>query len=375
MSGNGPVARDMVAQAGSLRTLITVGDRRVANIAAARADAVDAAPAGSIDRALREDLVPGSAVEEVLKRAHGSSVLSKRKQVETGGHNASGALDGTLRADANDENEKSVQDRLWVRQCKQRTQTLALPEPTLSWNADLNVKPHELSGVKKLFEVLLQIEVSHGRIPRKDVVPGPMYRAPPRRWLDIASAAVDSYRTFVSSQDYTGQFGSRGDVRIPVGASPSDSPSLSVAEGSSREDVLADPDAFACETLGGEQDDELRISFILQEAQAWKPVRCSYNSDLSMRMLSLKSEVSEGRFSQKRSQILRDGMCVEVHRYRRSRDKPLARKALAETQHIYERRVRDLLSEAFDLADMPNDELARQLASSISSKLVLDPVL
>ena len=81
MSGNGPVARDLVAQAGSLRTLITVGDRRVADMAAARADAVDAAPEGSVSRALREDLAPGSAVGEV-EGAQGSGSTLKRKREE-----------------------------------------------------------------------------------------------------------------------------------------------------------------------------------------------------------------------------------------------------------------------------------------------------
>jgi len=66
MSGDGPVARNLFAQAGSLRTLVAVGDRRVADMAAARADAVDAAPAGSLDRALREDLAPGSSSDTRL---------------------------------------------------------------------------------------------------------------------------------------------------------------------------------------------------------------------------------------------------------------------------------------------------------------------
>jgi len=80
MSGDGPVARDLVAQAGSLRTLVMAGDRRVADMATARADAVDAAPAGSIGRALREDLVPGSAAEAVESKQESHSILKRKRE-------------------------------------------------------------------------------------------------------------------------------------------------------------------------------------------------------------------------------------------------------------------------------------------------------
>lgn len=59
MAGDGPKARELVAQSGALRTLVGLGDRRVADMAAARADAIDAAPSGSLARALREDVAPG----------------------------------------------------------------------------------------------------------------------------------------------------------------------------------------------------------------------------------------------------------------------------------------------------------------------------
>ena len=62
MAGDGPKARELVAQSGALRTLVGLGDRRVAEMAAARADAVDAAPSGSLARGLREDVAPGLQV-------------------------------------------------------------------------------------------------------------------------------------------------------------------------------------------------------------------------------------------------------------------------------------------------------------------------
>lgn len=380
MSGNGPVARDLVAQAGSLRTLLVVGDRRVADMATARADAVDAAPAGSVSRALREDLTSGSAVRE----KSGSSDLSKRKPEMMEEYDTGCNLEVTFtrEGETTAEIEKSTQVRASVRRCRRRTEPLALQEPTLSWHEDLNVKPEELAGVKKLFEVLLQIEVSHGRISRKEIVPSTTSHTPPRRWADLATTAVNSYRRFATAEQPAMGMTCEADLAdgaIPAsmgGTNPHDPPPMTVPERADRGDeVLAGPDASSAETSEEDSEDELKISFIMQEALVWKPVRSSYNSDLSMRMLSLKSEVSEGSFSQKRSQILRDGVCVQVHRYRRSQDTLLAHQALAETQHIYERRVRDLLTEAFDLADMPNHELARRLASSISRKLVLDPAL
>ena len=60
-----------------------VGDRRVADMAASRADAVDAAPTGSVARALREDLAPGSAAGEVeIVQGPGSTLKRKREEVE-----------------------------------------------------------------------------------------------------------------------------------------------------------------------------------------------------------------------------------------------------------------------------------------------------
>jgi hypothetical protein len=60
-----------------------VGDRRVVDMAASRADAVDAAPAGSVARALREDLAPGSAAGEVeIVQGLGLTLKRKREEVE-----------------------------------------------------------------------------------------------------------------------------------------------------------------------------------------------------------------------------------------------------------------------------------------------------
>jgi len=70
MCGDGPKAREIMAQSGGLRTLIGLGDRQVADMAAARADAVDAAP-GSMEHALRED--------SAQVQARAESGLCKRK--------------------------------------------------------------------------------------------------------------------------------------------------------------------------------------------------------------------------------------------------------------------------------------------------------
>lgn len=76
MRGDGPKARELVAQSGALRTLVGLGDRRVADMAVARADAVDAAPSGSMDRSLRDDvMLEPSVVRDVDFYPH----LRKRK--------------------------------------------------------------------------------------------------------------------------------------------------------------------------------------------------------------------------------------------------------------------------------------------------------
>ena len=71
LSGDGPKARELLAQSGALWTLVGLGDRQVADLAAARADEVDVEPAGSAARALREDVAPGQcgSADVLRKRA------------------------------------------------------------------------------------------------------------------------------------------------------------------------------------------------------------------------------------------------------------------------------------------------------------------
>jgi hypothetical protein len=71
LCGDGPTARQQLSQAGSLRTLIGLGDRQAADMATARADAVDAAP-GSMAHALRADVAP-------MQDTDGEIRLRKRK--------------------------------------------------------------------------------------------------------------------------------------------------------------------------------------------------------------------------------------------------------------------------------------------------------
>ena len=72
ISGDGPKARELVAQSSSLHTLAGLGDRQVADMVTARADAVDAAPE-SMEHALRADAAP---MQEVVETA----ALRKRKR-------------------------------------------------------------------------------------------------------------------------------------------------------------------------------------------------------------------------------------------------------------------------------------------------------
>jgi len=72
ISGDGPKARELLAQSSSLHTLVGLGDRQVANMAAARADAVDAAPE-SMAHALRADAAPMQDVAD-------DAIARKRKR-------------------------------------------------------------------------------------------------------------------------------------------------------------------------------------------------------------------------------------------------------------------------------------------------------
>lgn len=69
---------------------------------------------------------------------------------------------------------------------------------------------------------------------------------------------------------------------------------------------------------------------------------------------------------------------MEVHKYKKPHDWSLARLALEETKHTYEKRVRELLEGAFELADLSAEvplrtyaDICKEAARRISSHLIL----
>jgi hypothetical protein len=120
----------------------------------------------------------------------------------------------------------------------------------------------------------------------------------------------------------------------------------------------------------GEGRDVLKISEIMEVAGVWKPVWCSYRSDLANRMLSLKCAETNALFADKRPAIVRGNLQVLVHHYKRSVDWHLAWEALRSTRDLYEKRVRELIDDMFQKAGLPDEHemsilLARNIAESL----------
>ena len=79
-----------------------------------------------------------------------------------------------------------------------------------------------------------------------------------------------------------------------------------------------------------------------------------YMSDLSNRMLQLKCHDTDGSFSERR-QSIPFGL---VHKYKKPDDWPMASQALHETKSLYEKRIRELLEDAFVRAGTYDGTLA-----------------
>jgi hypothetical protein len=228
-----------------------------------------------------------------------------------------------------------------------RTRQKRLPEPCVSW-ASLGVAPAELPGVKKQFEAFLHMEADYRGLGRSF---SHWVKAPPERLRALAQASVEAYRT-LNKRMYA-----------PI-AAPDGETGSSTASNSS---ALSESEA-------SDSADVLKLSRVMRAAGVWAPVRKAYNVDLSIQMHSLKCAETDGGFSEKRDEMLQ-GRPVQVHRYLKSTDIPLAWKALEDTRFAYERRVRDLLTEAFELAGHSDDALAARLARGIAEELLVRPEL
>lgn len=217
----------------------------------------------------------------------------------------------------------------------------ALPEPVLRWIEDLGVRREELPGVKASFRALLEIEITAGALPR-DTASARFSASPPVRFRALAEAALASVRDAVQR-------------RLDTLAAP---PS------SKRARRHHDPE---------EEDIILKVSEVMNAAGVWDPVWRAYRSDLSNRMLQVKCETTNGGFDERRFQEVAGGSLeVLVHKYKKPEDWPIARRALGETKALYEKRIREMLEEAFIMAgnyDATLSGACSEAASRIAARL------
>ena len=79
-----------------------------------------------------------------------------------------------------------------------------------------------------------------------------------------------------------------------------------------------------------------------------------------------------GAFADRRPQLVAGALEVQVHKYTKPDDWPVACRALEDTKHLYEKRIRELLEEAFFGAELYDETLWRsctEAASRIAAKL------
>jgi prophage antirepressor-like protein len=204
----------------------------------------------------------------------------------------------------------------------------ALAEPVLDWIQDLGARRSELPAAKAQLRLLLEIELAAGALPRA-TAPAKIAKSPPVRLRSFADAALASVRDAVERR------------LAPLAAGH---PSVKRP----RSDDVAEE----------EDEDILTVSEVMTAAQVWGPVKKSFMSDLSNRMLQLKCVETSGDFSERREQDLAF-VTVLVHKYKKPEDVPIARQALADTRMLYEKRIRELLEEAFIKAGNCDGTIAR----------------
>jgi hypothetical protein len=226
----------------------------------------------------------------------------------------------------------------------------ALPEVCLDWEKDLGVSRQDLSGVKFQFKALIQVEVAAGQLPLKS--PTEVWgKAPPLRFKGLAEGAVASFRSMLERRYETIPL---GDTLKKVGTKRKRS------------------NGQSSEESADEDDDILKISEIMRVAGVWTAVWSSFRSDLANQMLSLKCSETQGTFSARRPETVREHIPIFVHKYRKSIDWPLAWTALKNTRDLYEKRIREFLDDMFFLAGHPSETsgpTSAQLARDLAAKL------
>jgi hypothetical protein len=123
----------------------------------------------------------------------------------------------------------------------------------------------------------------------------------------------------------------------------------------------------------------LSVSEVMKAADVWSSVWKSYMVDLSNRMHQIKCKLTRSSFSDRRPQKVGPGIVVAVHKYKKPDDWAVAKRALKETKDLYEKRVRELLEEAFVRAGVFDDVppltyagICAETARGISARLNVD---
>ena len=260
---------------------------------------------------------------------------------------------------------------------------LTLDEERLDWKKDLLVASHDVHGVKAQFRTILYVEIQRKNLPATTPVER-WARAPPARLRALARSAVATYRSLFSRVfDATTQgLEEGGSLEEEEGASAGSAAAGSTAAGSAAEEGGDEVSSGSVEEEGqpsrpitregSEEDDDdiLKVSEVMRAAGVCSAVYLSFRSDLSNQMLTLKCAQTQGAFAERRPEVVHGRIPISVHKYRKSQDWPLAWKAVQNTQHLYQKRVRECLEEVYEAAgghvpDLPAAELAHRVAASL----------
>ena len=244
-----------------------------------------------------------------------------------------------------------------------------LDEERLDWKKDLRVTSQDLPGVKTQFKTFLYVEIQKKSLPATTLVEN-WTRAPPVRLRVLASSAVATYlslfsRVFDASQGLEEQIPSEGSTHGP----PEEGQPSPVAEDQWAHGPSTEGSGQGVVMVESEEDDDiLKVSEVMRAAGVRDAVYLPFRSDLANQMLVLKCTQTQGAFADRRAEVVR-GIPISVHKYKKSQDWPLAWQAVQETQHLYQKRVRECLEDLFQAAghapDLSAAELARRVAASL----------
>ena len=254
---------------------------------------------------------------------------------------------------------------------------LTIDEERLDWRKDLKVSAENLPGVRAQFTTFLCVEIQKGKLSRATPV-GVWAARPPVRFRELALMAVSSYLALIG-RSLSGnvdneevQPGPAEETRIDASKGPAaeDSQPLSGEDG---DDSAASVDDEGWQLLTvleepEEDDDILKVSEVMRVARVCRAVYLPFRSDLANQMLALKCAETQGAFSERRPEVA-NGIPITVHKYRKSRDWPLAWRAIQKTKHLYQKRVRECLQNLFEAAghtpELSAEELAKRVAASL----------